>query len=211
MLPNPSYATDPQLRQMAQGGLPGAINEEITRLAMRRGARVNPQAQAPMPQPKMSPEEMIADLVSRVRGKNAQAAQSIVPAGTPMQQPRQPPQQAPQGIKAFHTGGVNISYGRDPEKDARFQGRTQSFRIRMRLRRYLRGRRNFRIGMSSTLCLLLGAKGNRPRKTYRHSTSRCRTLGLGHRLLAGLRPQLALTMFPASNLRPARRMRPLAL
>lgn len=126
MLPNPSYATDPQLRQMAQGGLPSAINEEITRLAMRRGARVNPQAQAAPPQRKMSPEEMIEDFVTRVRGKNSQASQSIVPAGTPMQQPQQPPQQAPQGIKAFATGGVNISYGRDPEKDARFQGRTAS-------------------------------------------------------------------------------------
>lgn len=132
MIPNPNYATDAQLRGMAQGGLPGAINEEITRLAMRRGAQVNPQAQQPgPPQRKLSTEEMIDDFVTRVRGKNAQSRQSIVPAGTPMpqeQQPQQPQQPAPQGIKAFATGGVNINYGRGPSdpRDSRFQGRMEN-------------------------------------------------------------------------------------
>lgn len=106
---SPSHATDAQLSQMAKGGLPNAVNEEITRLALRRGARAVPQQPVPLPQRKMSGEEMIDDFVRRVRQENANAANSIVPAGTPMpQQPQQPQPQPAQasGIAGYQSGGV---------------------------------------------------------------------------------------------------------
>jgi hypothetical protein len=57
----------------------------------------------------MSGEEMIKDFVNRVRQENTNAANSIVPAGTPMQQPQQPPQPQPaqaSGIAGYSSGGV---------------------------------------------------------------------------------------------------------
>lgn len=113
MVPNPSYATDKQLRGMAQGGLPSAVNEEIMRLSMRRGAQVVPQPPAvPGVQPpeKMKPKDMINDFISRVKAQNESNKNSLVPAGTPMQQPQpQPqggPQPRPQGIAGYASGGV---------------------------------------------------------------------------------------------------------
>lgn len=104
---SPGYATDAQLSQMARGGLPNAVNEEITRLALRRGARAVPQPQTPRAPMPMSGEEMIKDFVNRVRQENTNAANSIVPAGTPMQQPQQPPQPAQaSGIAGYQSGGV---------------------------------------------------------------------------------------------------------
>lgn len=106
---SPSHATDAQLSQMAKGGLPNAVNEEITRLALRRGSRAVPQQPVPLPQRKMSGEEMIEDFVRRVRQENANAANSIVPAGTPMQQQPQQPQPAQaSGIAGFESGGANV-------------------------------------------------------------------------------------------------------
>lgn len=128
MLPNPSYAPDAQLRSMAQGGLPSAINEEIQRLALRRGARAVPQQPMPQapPQVKMSAEDMIRDFVQRVRQQNEEAAQSLVPIGTPQpQHPKAPPQGGPPSVpqgqpdqpKGFRDGGVldgNRYFGAPP-------------------------------------------------------------------------------------------------
>lgn len=118
---SPGYATDAQLSQMARGGLPNAVNEEITRLALRRGARAVPQPQTPRAPMPMSGEEMIKDFVNRVRQENTNAANSIVPAGTPMQQPQQPPQPQPaqaSGIAGFQTGGAYVPrLSRDQDYD----------------------------------------------------------------------------------------------
>lgn len=106
---SPGYATDAQLSQMARGGLPNAVNEEITRLALRRGARAVPQPQTPRSPMPMSGEDMIKDFVHRVRQENTNAANSIVPAGTPMQQPQQSHQPQPaqaSGIAGYSSGGV---------------------------------------------------------------------------------------------------------
>lgn len=114
MNPGPGYATDQQLRGMAQGGLPSAVNEEIMRLSMRRGAQVMPQS-VHMPgvrQPgKMKPKDMINDFVTRVRAQNEANQNSLVPKGTPMQQgpapqPQDSPQPRQQGIAGYASGGV---------------------------------------------------------------------------------------------------------
>lgn len=114
MFPSPSFAPDAQLGQMAQTGLPSAVNEAEMRAALRRGAQVNPQPMGgPMPKRKLTADEMIKDFVDRVRMENEQSKNSLVPMGTPMPQPQ--PQQ-PQGIAGFQSGGV---FGVPPILDPR--------------------------------------------------------------------------------------------
>lgn len=93
LMPSPSFANDQQLAQIAAGGLPGAINEQIMRQSMK-GYQAPPRPeQQPPPPKKMNSEDMIRDFVSRLR---ASENQQLVPAGTPMQPPGgQPPQGGP--------------------------------------------------------------------------------------------------------------------
>lgn len=106
MMPSPSYADDAQLKQMAGGGLPSAMNEMEMRDALRRGTQVNPNPPVSAPKGKMTSQEMIDDFVNRVRMNNERARNSLVPMGTPMQPPPQQAPQPPQGPPGFQTGGV---------------------------------------------------------------------------------------------------------